>query len=69
DLAVTTKKSENSYTDYREFKLGSLFKRELYTTDEVVSYQGKTYVSLVTHYYYGDASWNPAEALSLFRDK
>lgn len=69
ELAVTTKKSDNSSTEYRELKLGSLFKPELYTKDEVVSYQGKNYVSLVTHYNYGDASWNPAEALSLFRAK
>ncbi|PVE35424.1 hypothetical protein DC030_13150 [Enterococcus faecalis] len=51
----------------REFKLGSITNPELYEKGEIVSYEGTNYISLVTHYNYGDASWNPKEAHSLFK--
>lgn len=51
----------------REFKLGLITNPELYAKGEIVSYEGINYISLVTHYNYGDASWNPKEAHSLFK--
>lgn len=51
----------------REFKLGSIPNPELYEKGEIVSYEGTNYISLVTHYNYGDASWSPKEAHSLFK--
>ncbi|EHB5085181.1 carbohydrate-binding protein [Enterococcus faecalis] len=51
----------------REFKLGSITNPELYEKGAIVSYEGTNYISLVTHYNYGDASWNPKEAHSLFK--
>lgn len=66
-LIISTKSSTNpTPEEYRTFKVGSFSKPELYTKGEIVSYKGNNYVSLVTHYNYGDPSWNPKEALSLF---
>ncbi|EGO7852062.1 hypothetical protein FH943_002659 [Enterococcus faecalis] len=39
------------------------------TKGDIVSYKGENYISLVTHYNYGDGSWNPEEASSLFKIK
>ncbi|EOB2772728.1 lytic polysaccharide monooxygenase [Enterococcus faecalis] len=70
ELTVSTKSSSNSNPEtLREFKVGSFTKPELYTKGDIVSYKGKIYISLVTHYNYGDGSWNPEEASSLFKTK
>ncbi|EKZ0165455.1 carbohydrate-binding protein [Enterococcus faecalis] len=70
EFTVSTKASVGpSPGEYREFKIGSFTKPELYNKDEIVSYKGGNYVTLVTHNNYGDSSWNPAEAHSLFRLK
>lgn len=70
ELIVSTKASGDHNTgDYRKFKVGSFVKPELYTKGEIVSYEGQNYISLVTHINYGDASWNPIEAPSLFKIK
>lgn len=66
ELVLSTKVAETLPGDHREFKLGSFTQPELYMANELVSYQGERYVSLVTHYNYGDSSWNPSEAISLF---
>lgn len=69
-LTIKTKAEETTEPgEYREFKVGTFTNPELYAKDEVVSYKGKNYISLVTHYNYGDSSWNPDEAQSLFKLK
>ncbi len=70
ELIVSTKASASSNPEtLKEFKVGSFTKPELYTKGDIVSYKGKNYISLVTHYNYGDGSWNPEEAPSLFKIK
>lgn len=65
-LTITTQATTPLPGDERVFRLGSITTPELYTKDEVISYQGKTYHTLVTHYNYGDPSWNPQAAPTLF---
>lgn len=52
--------------DYREFKFGSFTQPELYTAGEKVSYNGNTFKVLVTHKNYGDLTWAPDKAPTLF---
>lgn len=59
--------SEETSADFRPFKLGSLFAPERYVANETVSHKGRTYKVLVTHNNYGDSSWNPTEAVTLFK--
>ncbi|EGO6697929.1 carbohydrate-binding protein [Enterococcus faecalis] len=67
-LVVSTKAAENhEQGKYREFKLGSLTKPELYSAKEIVTYKGSFYETLVTHNNYGDESWTPDKANNLFK--
>lgn len=70
-LKVTTKKSEENPSpgEYREFKLGTYDIPESYAKDEVVSYKGDLYTTIQAHSNYGDTSWNPKDATSLFEIK
>ncbi|MEY8537007.1 lytic polysaccharide monooxygenase [Lactococcus muris] len=68
-LSATTLKEEDGGEipgDVREFKLGSFTAPEVYSANEEIAYKGKLYKVLVTHFNYGDASWTPDNAASLF---
>ncbi|MGG5312818.1 lytic polysaccharide monooxygenase [Enterococcus sp. DIV2381] len=67
-LNVTTKQGE-IIEGVREWKLGSMSSPELYTANEEVSYKGRVYTTLVTHFNYGDDTWAPDQAPTLFRLK
>lgn len=71
NLKVTTKKIDEKPLpgEYREFKLGTHGEPEAYAHDEIVSYQGDLYTTLQAHSNYGDESWNPKDATSLFELK
>lgn len=53
----------------REWRLGSMSSPELYTANEEVSFQGRVYTTLVTHFNFGDVTWSPNQAPTLFRLK
>ena len=69
-LTVKTKAEENitNPEGYREFKLGTLTNPEVYNAKEIVVYKGKFYETLVTHSNYGDSSWAPDVAVTLFKE-
>lgn len=69
-LVISTKTNEiTPPSEHRQFELGSLTNPVLYTKDEIIFHEGKLYTTLVTHYNYGDPSWAPDSAASLFRIK
>lgn len=70
ELKVKTKAEENvtNPEGYREFKLGTLTKPEVYNAKEIVVYKGKFYETLVTHSNYGDTNWAPDVAITLFKE-
>ncbi|STD24117.1 chitinase [Enterococcus mundtii] len=67
-LLVTTKQDE-TIEGVREWRLGSMSSPELYTANEEVSFQGRVYTTLVTHFNFGDVTWSPNQAPTLFRLK
>lgn len=69
-LVISTKTNEIAPpSEHRQFELGSLFNPVRYTKDEIIFHEGKLYTILVTHDNYGDPSWAPDSAASLFRIK
>ncbi|MDR0921574.1 MAG: lytic polysaccharide monooxygenase [Lactobacillales bacterium] len=70
-LIVKTKEAEKSEPenpgDIREFTLGTFFNPTFYSVNEIVYYEGNYYETLVTHYNYGDSTWAPDQASSLFK--
>lgn len=65
-FSVTTKATTEIPGDVREWKVGSFSKPELYKAGEKVKHNNKMYKVLNTHYNYGDTTWAPSEATSLF---
>lgn len=68
-LTVTTNKKEEggTETEGRQWILGTFASPQLYTKHEKVVYQGKLCVTLQTHVNYGDTTWAPDQADTLFR--
>lgn len=54
---------------YRPFKLGTFDSPESYTVGELVEFNNKVYTTLQSHFNYGDTTWNPNDAKSLFNLK
>ncbi|HGH4033754.1 TPA: lytic polysaccharide monooxygenase [Enterococcus faecium] len=66
-LNITTKgSSAPSEEGAREWKVGTFTSPEIYAAGEIVSYKGNNYSVLQSHSNYGDESWSPEQALSLF---
>ncbi len=65
-LTITTDAEGEIEIDGREWLLGSVSQPQTYTANEVVVYQGKRYVTIQTHVNYGDVTWAPDQAPSLF---
>jgi len=67
-LVVSTQKEVETPNvgEYREFKIGTLTEPQKYEKGEVVLYKGDLYTTLQTHSNYGDESWNPKDAVTLF---
>ena len=65
---MTTDKKEEGDTEVegRQWILGTFSSPQLYTKHEKVVYQGKLYVTLQTHINYGDTTWAPDQADTLF---
>lgn len=68
-LRITTAEKSEGETEVegRQWQLGSFFAPQTYTENEVVVHQGKRYTTLQTHVNYGDSTWAPDQAASLFR--
>lgn len=68
-LKITTdKKTEGEIeVDGRQWQLGSFSAPQTYTANEEVIHQGNRYITLQTHLNYGDTTWAPDQAPSLFR--
>ncbi|EPN3648879.1 MULTISPECIES: lytic polysaccharide monooxygenase [Enterococcus] len=64
-LKVTTKETDHS-DDTKVWEIGSFTSPELYTAGEIVSHKGNKYTILQTHFNYGDETWAPDLAPSLF---
>ena len=64
-LKVTTKESNHS-DNTKVWKIGTFTSPELYTVGETVSHKGDKYTVLQTHFNYGDDTWAPDLAQSLF---
>lgn len=68
DSSKTLKvKTEDGGSNYRQFKLGSIAAPEFYQVGEIIQYNGTLYNVLNAHNNYGDSSWAPDTALSLFK--
>nr|WP_254905471.1 lytic polysaccharide monooxygenase [Enterococcus mundtii] len=66
-LTAKTQKEETKPGDYREWKVGTFNSPEKYTAKEMISYKGKNYSVLQTHLNYGDTTWAPDVAPTLFQ--
>lgn len=72
-LSVKTNAKEETETpgggesEYRVWKLGTFSAPEVYTSGEIVSHKGSNYVVINTHSNYGDATWSPDQAPTLFQ--
>lgn len=66
NLRVATKPSEGGEVVGRQWKLGSFTSPELYTAREEVVYKWKVYIVNQTHVNYGDETWAPDLAPTLF---
>lgn len=64
-LEVRTNKESSEGTN--EWKAGTIMNPVLYTAGDVVTYKGKEYIVIVTHYNYGDTNWAPGSAQTLFK--
>ncbi|MIM11919.1 carbohydrate-binding protein, partial [Listeria monocytogenes] len=72
-LSVKTNAKEETETpgggesEYRVWKLGTFSAPEVYTSGEIVSHKGSNYVVINTHSNYGDTTWSPDQAPTLFQ--
>lgn len=66
-FSVTTKENTEIPGDIRVWKAGTFSKPELYTAGEKVQQNGLVYQVLSTHRNYGDSTWAPSEAPTLFK--
>ncbi len=65
-LTARTQKEEIP-GEYREWKAGTFSSPETYTTGEMISYKGSNYRVIQTHVNYGDTTWAPDQAPTLFQ--
>lgn len=65
-FVVTTEDSENVVQSEGAWVLGSLDNPVEYKKDQIVTHKGKTYKTITSHLNYGDASWAPDVAITLF---
>ncbi|MGF1919535.1 lytic polysaccharide monooxygenase, partial [Enterococcus faecalis] len=63
-VTLKTKEGEKPAPE-NQWKLGSFTNPVLYKAGQIVTYNGKTYVTLATHNNYGDPNWAPGIAHSL----
>lgn len=67
---VSTKKAETGgELEGKKWELGSMTTPKLYVTGEIVNHKGIVYKVLQTHFNYGDSTWAPDAADSLFQVK
>ena len=67
-LSVTTKQDE-TIEGIREWKVGSMASPERYSMNEEVRHNGRIYITIVPHFNFGDVTWAPDQAPTLFRLK
>ncbi|BBM13328.1 hypothetical protein IGK67_001487 [Enterococcus sp. AZ093] len=67
-LSVTTKQDE-TIEGIREWKVGSMASPERYSMNEEVRHNGRVYITIVPHFNFGDVTWAPDQAPTLFRLK